>query len=76
MKKRSLKREALITAGSGVVMRALGFVMRMWVSRILGAEALGVMELASGAHMFVLTPAAAGLPGFSRSPPMVTEPEE
>ena len=63
MEKRSLKREALITAGSGVVTRALGFVMRMGISRILGAEALGVMELASGAHMLALTPAAAGLPG-------------
>ena len=63
MEKRSLKREALITAASGAAMRALGFVMRMWISRILGAEALGVMELASGAHMLALTPAAAGLPG-------------
>ena len=63
MKKKSLKREALITAGSGVMVRALGFVLRLWVSRLLGAEALGVMELASGAHMLALTPAAAGLPG-------------
>ncbi len=63
MEKRSLKKETLITAFSGGMVRALGFVLRMWLSRLLGAEALGVMELASGAHMLALTPAAAGLPG-------------
>ena len=40
----------------------MGFVLRLWISRLLGAEALGVMELASGVHMLALTPAAAGLP--------------
>ena len=63
MKGQSLRRQAALTAGSSVVVRALGFVMRLWVSRMLGAEAVGVMELAAGAHMLALTPAAAGLPG-------------
>ena len=63
MKKQSLKRQAMITAGSGALVRGLGFVLRLWISRLLGAEALGIMELASGAHMLALTPAAAGLPG-------------
>lgn len=62
MKKESLKRQALITAASTGFVRAMGFGLRLWISRLLGAEALGVMELASGAHMVALTPAAAGLP--------------
>ena len=62
MKKQSLKRQALITGTSTALVRAMGFVLRLWISRLLGAEALGVMELASGVHMLALTPAAAGLP--------------
>ena len=62
MKKESLKRQAIITACCGALVRAMGFGLRLWISRLLGAEALGVMELASGAHMLALTPAAAGLP--------------
>ena len=62
MKKQSLKRQALITGSSTAIVRAMGFVLRLWISRLLGAEALGVMELASGVHMLALTPAAAGLP--------------
>ena len=58
----SLKGQALLTAGSGVLVRAMGFGLRLLLSRVLGAEALGVMELASGAHILALTPAAAGLP--------------
>ncbi len=62
MKKQSLKRQALIMGASTALVRAAGFALRLWISRLLGAEALGVMELASGAHMLALTPAAAGLP--------------
>ena len=63
VKKGSLKRQAMITAVSGALVRAVGFGLRLWISRLLGAEALGIMELASGAHLLALTPAAAGLPG-------------
>ena len=62
MRKESLKRQAMITACCGALVRAMGFGLRLWISRLLGAEALGVTELASGAHMLALTPAAAGLP--------------
>ncbi len=62
MRKESLKRQAIITACCGALVRAMGFGLRLWISRLLGAEALGVTELASGAHMLALTPAAAGLP--------------
>jgi stage V sporulation protein B len=36
--------------------------MRIWLSRTLGAEALGVMELAGSAHMLWLAPVTSGLP--------------
>ena len=57
MKRQSLKRQALITGASTALVRAMGFALRLYVSRLLGAEALGVMELASGVHMLALTPA-------------------
>ena len=63
MKKQTLKGQAALTAAGTAIVRGLGFVLRLWISRLLGAEALGIMELASGAHMLALTPAAAGLPG-------------
>ena len=63
MKRQSLKKQTILTSATSAAVRAIGFFMRLWVSRLLGAEALGVMELASGAHMLALTPAASGLPG-------------
>ena len=62
MKRKSLKEQAALTAVSGALVRAAGFGMRLWISRLLGSEALGIMELASNAHMLALTPAASGLP--------------
>ncbi len=63
VEKSSLKKQAMVTAGSTAAVRAAGFALRLWISRLLGAEALGILELASGVHMLALTPAAAGLPG-------------
>lgn len=76
MKRQSLKNQALVTAGCNAVIRGLGFFMRLWISRLLGAEAVGVMELASGAHMMALTPAASGLPGAVSRLTAQTEGEE
>ncbi|MDR0396236.1 MAG: oligosaccharide flippase family protein [Oscillospiraceae bacterium] len=62
MKKQSLlSQTAVLTATNGVV-RAIGFGMRIWMSRTLGAEAIGIMELASSAHMLWLAPVTSGLP--------------
>ena len=63
MVKTDLKRQAMITACSGALVRGMGFALRLWISRALGAEAVGVMELAAGAHALAVTPGAAGLPG-------------
>ncbi len=62
MKKRSMKQQAAVLTGTNVVVRALGFGMRLVISRVLGSEALGVMELASSAHMLAIAPVTAGLP--------------
>lgn len=62
MKKQSLKKQTAVMAACNVGIRGLGFVLRLITSRLLGPEAVGVMELAGQAHMLVLTPAAAGLP--------------
>ncbi|MDR1599182.1 MAG: oligosaccharide flippase family protein [Oscillospiraceae bacterium] len=62
MKKQSLlSQTVLLTATNGIV-RAIGFIMRIWMSRVLGAEAMGIMELASSAHMLWLAPVTSGLP--------------
>ena len=36
MKKESLKRQAMITACCGALVRAMGFGLRLWISRLLG----------------------------------------
>lgn len=77
MEKQSLKKQTAVMTMCNVLIRGLGFVLRLVTSRLLGAEALGVMELASQAHMLALTPAAAGLPTVvSRMTAREKQPEE
>lgn len=58
----SLAKQALIlTLGNGLT-RGLGFLLRLLLARWLGAEALGVMEMANSVGMLALTPVTAGLP--------------
>lgn len=63
MKRQSIRRQTAVTVACGVLNRGLGFLLRLTITKRLGPEAVGVMELASGAHMLALTPVAAGLPG-------------
>ncbi|MDR2505847.1 MAG: oligosaccharide flippase family protein [Oscillospiraceae bacterium] len=62
LQKNSLLSQTLILTAANFAVRMLGFVMRIWLSRTLGAEAIGVMELASSAHMLWIAPVASGLP--------------
>lgn len=55
------KQTAFLTAVNGVV-RALGLLMRVLLSRLLGAEIMGIMELSSSVHMVAITPLTSGLP--------------
>jgi len=62
MKRRSVKQQAAVLMGANVFTRALGFALRVMMSRLMGAEALGVMELSHSAHMLSIAPVTAGLP--------------
>ncbi len=58
----SLKKQALVLTIANAYTRALGFVLRLVTARLMGAQALGVMELASSAVMLAITPVTAGVP--------------
>ena len=58
----SLKKQALVLTIANAYTRALGFVLRLITARLMGAQALGVMELASSAVMLAITPVTAGIP--------------
>lgn len=58
----SLKKQALILTLANAYTRALGFVLRLVTARLMGAQALGVMELSSSAVMLAITPVTAGIP--------------
>lgn len=58
----SLKRQALTLTLANAYTRALGFVLRLLSARMMGAQAMGVMELASSAVMLLITPVTAGIP--------------
>ena len=51
MRKKSLAGQAAVLSVSNGITRALGFALRVLLSRRLGAEGKGVLELASSAHM-------------------------
>ena len=58
----SLKKQALVMALANAYTRALGFVLRIFSARLMGAEAMGVMEMSSSAVMLAITPVTAGIP--------------
>ncbi len=62
VRKKTLLEQTAVLTGSNVAVRALGFAMRIWFSRVMGAEALGIMELSTSAHLLWITPVTSGLP--------------
>lgn len=58
----SLRRQALILTLANGATRAVGFALHLMLARLMGAEALGVMELANTVGMLALTPVTAGIP--------------
>lgn len=62
MKKQSVGKQAVILTCFNALTRALGFLLRIVLSRLMGAEAVGVMELSHNAHMLSITPVTSGLP--------------
>lgn len=58
----SMKKQALILTLANAYTRALGFVLRLVTARLMGAEAMGVMELSTSGIMLAITPVTAGIP--------------
>ena len=59
---RSLVKKTIFLSCSHFVVRSLGFLLRIWLSRELGAQAMGICELAQSAQMLLITPVVSGLP--------------
>ena len=62
MNARTLIGKTLFLSASHFFVRLIGFVMRIWLSRELGAQAMGLVELAQSAQMLLITPVVSGLP--------------
>lgn len=62
MKISSAKWQTILLTAVNTVVRTLGFLMRIWTSRVLGAEGMGIMELAQSIHMVAIAPLTSGLP--------------
>ncbi len=62
MRTQNAKQQTLLLAGVNAIVRALGLYMRVHLSRLLGAEIMGIAELCSGVHMLAITPLTSGLP--------------
>ena len=59
---KTLVQKTLFLSASHFVVRSIGFLLRLWLSRDLGAQAMGLVELAQSAQMLLITPVVTGLP--------------
>lgn len=57
-----VKKQTLLVTGLNGLIRAMGFFLRVVMARMLGAEMMGIAELAGGVHMLAITPLTSGLP--------------
>lgn len=57
-----LARQTALLSGTHFVVRLMGFALRIWLSRELGAQAMGLVELAQSAQMLLISPVVSGLP--------------
>lgn len=58
----TLVRQTMFLSASHFVVRVIGFFNRIWLSRALGAQAMGLVELTHSAQMLLITPVVSGLP--------------
>ncbi|MBR5560348.1 MAG: oligosaccharide flippase family protein [Clostridia bacterium] len=68
-------RQTAFLSGSHFLARVIGFILRIWLSRELGAQAMGLVELAQSAQMLLITPVVSGLPAAVSRMCAKTEPE-
>ena len=62
MSRHKLARQTALLSGTHFIVRLMGFVLRIWLSRELGAQAMGLVELAQSAQMLLISPVVSGLP--------------
>lgn len=62
MKLAGAKKQTIFLTAVNTLVRAIGLLMRMILSRFLGAELMGIAELAQSIHMIAITPLTSGLP--------------
>ena len=62
MRAHRLVRQTALLSGSHFVVRIMGFSLRVWLSRELGAQAMGLVELTHSAQSLLIAPVASGLP--------------
>lgn len=62
MNLRGGKQQTLLLSLVNGLVRAMGLGLRVWLSRLLGAEIMGIGELAGSVHMAAITPLTSGLP--------------
>lgn len=62
MKAAGAKRQTVFLTGINAVVRAMGLALRVVLSRLMGAEIMGIAELAQSVHMLAITPLTSGLP--------------
>jgi len=60
--KSTLVVQTIFLSASHFLVRVIGLIMRIWLSRELGAMAMGLVELASSAQMLLITPVVSGFP--------------
>lgn len=62
MSMHAMVQKTLFLSASHFAVRVIGFLMRIWLSRELGPQAMGLVELAQSAQMLLITPVISGLP--------------
>ena len=62
MKAVGAKKQTVFLTGVNAVVRAMGLLMRVVLSRLLGAEIMGIAELAQSVHMLAIAPLTSGIP--------------
>ena len=71
------KKQTFLLTGVNAIVRALGLGLRVWTSRLLGAETMGIIELSQSVHMIAIAPLTSGVPAaMTRLSAKNDQPEE
>ena len=62
---KTLIQKTLFLSASHFAVRSVGFLLRLWLSRELGAQTMGLVELAQSAQMLLITPVVKARAGFA-----------